>query len=217
MKETSPDSPVCPICYDGTPETRAFWNGHLPHWDVYGRPIFLTLHVRGAIPLQAAQKIRASAVKVSRRESDSEYARKVKRIFAAMDTWLDHSESASWLTMPSVADMLCESIELRKRQGKWRPLHWVIMPNHLHVLYIGGSIGMQELMHDFKRWTAMRANVLLDRQGKRFWQEDWFDHWSRSADETDRIAHYIRNNPVRAGLVKSADDWRWSSWCQNGE
>ena len=31
-----------------------------------------------------------------------------------------------------------------------------------------------------------------------------------SAQEDDRIISYIRNNPVRAGLVKRPEDWKWS-------
>lgn len=205
-------SNVFPVSYDAKPQTRSFWVANLPHWDVYGRPIFLTLHLRGAIPAQAMQRIRADAANVSRQESDAAYTRKLKRIFGEMDQWLDRAEHVQWLTIPSVATMLCEAIHTRANEGKWRPMHWVIMPSHLHILYVGGSVGMQELLRDFKRWTARHANTMINREGKRFWQDDWFDHWSRTADETDRIAHYIRQNPVRAGLVQSADDWPWGSW-----
>jgi hypothetical protein len=33
----------------------------------------------------------------------------------------------------------------------------------------------------------------------------------RTADEFDRIRRYIENNPVKAGLVTSPEDFRWSS------
>jgi hypothetical protein len=33
----------------------------------------------------------------------------------------------------------------------------------------------------------------------------------RDEDEWHRIAAYIENNPVRAGLVKRAEDYPWSS------
>ena len=108
--------------------------------------------------------------------------------------------------------MLGEAIAKRAANGVWRPLHWVVMPSHLHILYIGGQVGMRELLTDFKRWTARQANQLLGRTGQRFWQDEWFDHWSRSADETDRIAHYIRQTPVRAGLVDDAEAWPYGSW-----
>jgi hypothetical protein len=36
-------------------------------------------------------------------------------------------------------------------------------------------------------------------------------HWVRDQAEWDRIAAYIENNPVQAGLVTRAEDYRWSS------
>jgi len=42
-----------------------------------------------------------------------------------------------------------------------------------------------------------------------------FDHYSRSDEETERIIAYVMNNPVKAGLVKSPEDWKWS-YCKTG-
>jgi hypothetical protein len=52
---------------------------------------------------------------------------------------------------------------------------------------------------------------LLGRTGEPFWQEESFDHWVRGDEEFNRIAHYIEQNPVKAGLVKRSEDWPWSS------
>jgi REP element-mobilizing transposase RayT len=46
----------------------------------------------------------------------------------------------------------------------------------------------------------------------RFWQREWFDHWSRSDEEDDRIVAYIRQNPVKASLVATYQDWPHASW-----
>ncbi len=211
----APYTPGCelPVSYDRQPETRGFWGQNLPHWDVFGRPIFVTLHVRGAIPLQAMQRIHATAAAL-KNQHDTDFARKRKLIFQNMEEWLDRTDHIQWLSNPDIANMLRDAIDTRSKNQSWSPLHWVIMPSHLHILYIGGKSGMKELMRDFKHWTATQGNRILGRSGERFWQDEWFDHWSRSADETDRIAHYIRQNPVKAGLVKTADDWPYASWEQ---
>ncbi len=47
--------------------------------------------------------------------------------------------------------------------------------------------------------------------GSRFWQEESYDHLVRHLPEFKRIRHYIEGNPVRAGLVVEASDYRWSS------
>jgi len=39
------------------------------------------------------------------------------------------------------------------------------------------------------------------------WQRDFFDHRLRKNEAYLEKAAYIRMNPVRAGLVASAEDW----------
>ena len=211
MHALPPNTPIRPVSYDGKPETRAFWTGNLPHWDVLGRPIFLTLHVRGAIPPQAAERIRRQAAAM-RDHSDSTYVHRLKIIFAEMESWLDRADHESILTQPEVATIIGEAIAERETRRCWRVLHWVLMPSHLHVLYIAGTVGMKRLMADFKRWTGHQAADALGRHGDKFWQDEWFDHWSRSVDETDRIISYIRRNPMRGELVSRHEDWPYASW-----
>ena len=55
----------------------------------------------------------------------------------------------------------------------------------------------------------MRSSV--GRTGEPFWQKESDDHWVRDQAEWERIAAYIENNPVQAGLVTRAEDYRWSS------
>ena len=51
--------------------------------------------------------------------------------------------------------------------------------------------------------------MILDRQGP-FWQAESYDHVIRDADEYDRIVRYVKMNPVRAGLIRQAEDWPWT-------
>ena len=66
-----------------------------------------------------------------------------------------------------------------------------------------------------KRHTAREANRILGRTGETFWQaESYGDHWVRDEDEYRRIVAYIESNPVKAGLVERAEDYEWSSACE---
>jgi hypothetical protein len=47
--------------------------------------------------------------------------------------------------------------------------------------------------------------------GETFWQAEPYDHWVRDVEEFQRIAAYIVDNPVKAGLVNRGEDYRWSS------
>ncbi len=43
-----------------------------------------------------------------------------------------------------------------------------------------------------------------------FWQKEFFDHLIRSGESYSEKWEYMRQNPVRAGLVSNADDWKYS-------
>jgi hypothetical protein len=44
-----------------------------------------------------------------------------------------------------------------------------------------------------------------------FWQPRFFDRALRTVGEYCEKVEYLHLNPVRAGLVKRAEDWPWSS------
>ncbi len=67
------------------------------------------------------------------------------------------------------------------------------------------------LLKSLKGCTARQTNRMLGRTGEPFWQRESYDHWVRDEVEWTRIAGYIENNPVRAGVVARAGDYPWSS------
>jgi putative transposase len=83
---------------------------------------------------------------------------------------------------------------------------YVIMPDHVHLFVRSAQ--------DFVlgRWTGMLKQCLAkagqsSRIGGQFWQEGFFDHVLRSDENYTQKSEYVRQNPVRAGLVKSPEDW----------
>ncbi len=87
---------------------------------------------------------------------------------------------------------------------------FVVMPNHVHLLGTP-NVGLPKLMKSLKSVTARRANRMLALTGTPFWQEESYDRLVRDGTEFDRIQNYIEQNPVRAGLVNEAGEYRWSS------
>jgi len=77
---------------------------------------------------------------------------------------------------------------------------FVIMADHVHALLLP-KIDASKLMGSLRGFTAREANLLLGRTGIPFWQKESYDHWVRDDAEWKRIARYIENNPVKAGLV----------------
>ena len=90
-----------------------------------------------------------------------------------------------------------------------------IMSNHAHIVItpLAKSEGifhaLPAIMHSLKRYTAYQANLLLGREGE-FWQGESYDHVVRDEAEYRRIVTYVLNNPVKAGLVETWEQWRWN-------
>jgi hypothetical protein len=63
------------------------------------------------------------------------------------------------------------------------------------------------------------ANRILGRTGTAFWQDESFDHWIRSGEELQNLIEYVENNPLKAGLVETKEQWPWSSaaWVTDDE
>jgi hypothetical protein len=56
--------------------------------------------------------------------------------------------------------------------------------------------------------SARNVNQLLGSSGP-LWQEESFDHVLRTDESFLEKREYIRQNPVRARLVISPEDYRW--------
>jgi putative transposase len=87
---------------------------------------------------------------------------------------------------------------------------WVLMPNHVHVL-LTPRVPLPQALMILKSASARRANQILGRSGKPFWQDESYDHWVRSQAEEGRIIRYIEYNPVKAGWVELPEKWKWSN------
>ncbi len=94
--------------------------------------------------------------------------------------------------------------------GRYTLHAFVVMPNHVHML-LSPNMPLPQLTKALKGFTAKRANQMLARTGNPFWQEESYDHLVRDRAEWERIKFYIEENPVCAGLVRQARQYRWSS------
>lgn len=101
---------------------------------------------------------------------------------------------------PRVFEQMVESIEFRIGLRQWWAYLILFMPDHLHGLVsYAPEPGMRKVTKDWKHFTASHFDI--------DWQRDFFDHRLRNHESYDEKAFYIRNNPVRAGLVEQAEDW----------
>jgi len=131
--------------------------------------------------------------------------------FVQYDRQLDSAAiGPTWLSDERIARVVSEEIRELDAKGHGKFFAYVVMPNHVHVL-LQPSAELSRVTKLIKGRTARAANLILGRTGKGFWQDESFDHWIRSAAEFEKVRRYIEQNPVKAGLVKRAEGWRWSS------
>jgi REP-associated tyrosine transposase len=86
------------------------------------------------------------------------------------------------------------------------------MRDHVHF-FCSAELNAKTLptfMQAWKQWTSKRIARELKLPGT-IWQEEFFDHVLRSSESYSQKWDYVRENPVRAGLVKSSDEWPWQS------
>ncbi len=111
------------------------------------------------------------------------------------------------LACPDVADEIIECFrECEERHG-WAIGRFVIMPDHIHFFAspMKNEKPLSNFIRDFKKWTHARA-VEKGFDGK-LWQNEFFDHLLRGNESYHDKWKYVLDNPVRAGLCESAEDW----------
>jgi putative transposase len=124
-----------------------------------------------------------------------------------------------------VRQALREAIEAVRVARPFRIEGWVLLPDHLHVIWtlpaddddyatrwrlIKARV-THRLGETYRNPAVMTARRVSKAQGS-LWQHRYWEHWLR--DEADLRLHldYLHRNPVKHGLVSSAADWPWSSF-----
>jgi REP-associated tyrosine transposase len=96
-----------------------------------------------------------------------------------------------------------------QRHG-WAIGRYVIMPDHVHF-FCRPELNAKRLsvfLGFWKEWTGKGIKRQLGIT-RLVWQEEFFDHVLRSFESYSEKWNYVRNNPVKHGLVENADDWPW--------
>lgn len=195
------------------PETITFRRRNLPHWYVANRPYFVTFRLKGTLPLsvvreyeQAMDDLIKAGANLSRIGSlQREYFNKIESILDSPRHSIQH------LKDERVGTLVMNGLQWLEVEKGWRIYAAVVMSNHVHCCLQstnGRSAHLADDIGSVKKFTARRVNEMLKRSGQ-FWQNENFDHWCRSSSKVDGSIQYIRNNPVKAGLVRRPEDWPW--------
>ena len=171
--------------------------GRIPHLDGEEFTQFITLRLFDSMPQEKLDEWRMQI------PDDLTYRKTI-------EVFLDPGFGNCWLREARVAQIVQDAL-LFHNGNKYDLWAWVIMPNHGHVLLTPmPGVHLPDVMHSLKSFTATKANRLLRRTGQ-FWQHESFDRYIRDARHFSSVVSYIENNPVKAGLCSSPDEWVWGS------
>ncbi len=126
---------------------------------------------------------------------------------------LDHP-STKQIVMTVLTD------ELKKHDGVC--CGFVIMPDHVHaIVWFPEPDRLSQFMKQWKQRSSLRLKRFVrgqlphyakhcDRKDP-FWQPGFYPFSLYSEKKAEEKLAYMHLNPVKAGLVETACDWRWSS------
>jgi REP element-mobilizing transposase RayT len=120
------------------------------------------------------------------------------------------------LANATVAELLVTSWSEAASIHGWLVGRYVIMPDHVHFFVADQTAAksLSEFLRDWKRWTTRQVAQTTSIEPP-IWQGEFFDHVLRSARSYAEKWEYVRQNPVRAGLVARAEDWLYSGECHD--
>ena len=82
---------------------------------------------------------------------------------------------------------------------------YMMMPDHMHFFVRGGdNFNLAQWVNGLKRAISVALGATKKHP---LWQPGFFDHVLRNDQSYTKKWKYVRENPVRAGLVQRADDW----------
>ena len=122
----------------------------------------------------------------------------------------------------------CSALDEARLSGKFSLYAYVIMPDHLHVItdsiiavsrtlqFINGITGRRVIdylkQHNYE---ASLKKLKHEIRPRRYGHSLWDHHPDARLLLTEKMlmqrVHYTHQNPVRANLVETATEYRWSS------
>ena len=107
--------------------------------------------------------------------------------------------------------ILVEVLKASRQRLDFSLCGYVLMPDHWHgLIWPHGDLTISKAIHDVKKISALRVHRHRKTSGP-FWQHQFWDRFVRHAKELSERLEYMHLNPVRRGLVRAPEDWRWSS------
>jgi putative transposase len=106
-----------------------------------------------------------------------------------------------WLAAPAVHESLCAAWNSAQA---WLVGYYLLMPDHLHLF-----CAPHDLSFSVEKWVTYweRQFRRLHKDPQARFQPHSFHHRLRRQESYTDKWNYVRENPLRQGLVKDSNDW----------
>lgn len=209
-----------------SPTAAVQWHdrGYMPHVDGTALIQHVCYHLADSLPKEVVAAMAADLKSLPPKLRDAE---KEARVAA----YLDAGKGSCILRHPELAAMV-QDVFLHFHGQRYHLHAWCVMPNHVHVLFQAlPGWTMSKIVASWKSYTGRRISAFQTTgyaglqsgrtatpehgvpsgEPNRVWHREYWDRYIRDDGHYKNVVRYIHNNPVKAGLVKRSEDWRWSS------
>jgi len=108
------------------------------------------------------------------------------------------------LASPHAHALLCD---WWRKAEQWTVGRYVILPDHIHLFCAPHTRTPTALRNWVAFWKNGVSRNWPEPGSAPLWQRDFWDTQIRIGDAYGAKWEYVRNNPVRHGLVSTADEW----------
>lgn len=182
--------------------------GYLPHFEGAATTQHVTFHLADSLPQSALQRLEAGLKTFPSEKRDVERRKRI-------EAWIDAGHGTCVLREPSIADMVQRAL-LTLDARRYRLLAWIVMPNHVHSLFQPiEPWTVAKIVASWKKYTSRKICDYRRDRGQNLitpvWHREYWDRYIRDERHLANTIQYIHLNPVKAGFVAKAENWRWSS------
>jgi REP-associated tyrosine transposase len=127
--------------------------------------------------------------------------------FLTTKTW----QNRSVFRVTENAEILIRCMLEYRERGAYLLHEFVVMPNHLHLLLTpGGETSLEKALQLIKGGSSHQIH---QQRGNKIqiWSSGFHEATIRDEADYEGRRHYIRMNPVEAGLCERPEDWAYGS------
>ena len=125
--------------------------------------------------------------------------------FVTTQTW----GRRQFLQSDRMAALFVATLQEYRSQGKFSLHAYVVMKDHIHVL-LSSELPIENVMQLIKGGFSFRAGKQFGMEG-RIWNHRFDARKIQTFEGFETARAYIHRNPIKAGFVKEASEYLYSS------